>query len=150
MAFISVHYCLPNTIGQCLWTCGAHRPQFHDLMWSISCLKSSKSHRSTSKIVGLAALPKCRYAPGVFVILLSIFARTPAPILTHSARTPRALPHLSSLTPRALPLTPAHSRSLPLTPAHSRSLPLTPTPADERISTGERQRLPLILREKPS
>ena len=40
----------------------------------------------------------------VFVILLSIFALTPAPIRAHS---------------RALRLTLAHSRSLPLTPARS-------------------------------
>ena len=46
----------------------------------------------------------------VFVIILSIFA-----------------------------LTPAHSRSLLLTPAHSRSLPLTPARADAQTSTGEGQ-----------
>ena len=71
----------------------------------------------------------------VFVILLSIFALTPA----HSHSFPHSLPLIPALTPthsrthsRSLPLTSmpihAHSRaypcSLPLTPAHSRSLPL--------------------------
>ena len=62
----------------------------------------------------------------VFVILLSIFALTLAPIRAHS---------------RSLPLTPAHSRSLPLTSAHSRSLPrlsmLSSACADANISTEE-------------
>ena len=42
----------------------------------------------------------------VFVILLSIFELTPAPIRAHSRTYTRSLPHLSALTP-------AHSRLLP-------------------------------------
>ena len=60
MAFISVHCCSPNTISRFLWACGRQRKQLHDLMWQIRCLKSWKSRRSTSKIVGLATLPPCQ------------------------------------------------------------------------------------------
>ena len=52
----------------------------------------------------------------VFVILLSIFMRTPA----HSRALPRTPAHS-----RALPRTPAHSRTLPHTSAHSCTLPHT-------------------------
>ena len=79
-----------------------------------------------------------------FVILLSIFALTPAPIRAHS----RSFPLTAALTPapfhtylRLYALTTTHShtytRLSALTTAHSRSLPPTPTLADARISTRE-------------
>ena len=75
----------------------------------------------------------------VFVILLSIFALTTAPIRAHYRAYPRSLPRLSALTaapirahcrtyPRSLPrlsaLTASHCLSLPLTASHCLSPPL--------------------------
>ena len=123
-----------------LWISSSHRdcgdtPEFHTSYATCSVYFM----RGKQKV-----FPNCLLA--VFVLLLSIFALTPA----HSRSLPLTPAHSRSLplTPahsRSLSHTPAHSRSLPLTPAHSRSLLLTPARADVRVSTGEWQKPKILM-----